>query len=78
MSERRFEVALTQGAEDDLEAIHGYLAEHHSIDAAESLLDAFLEKISTLERHPERGSVPRNSMPWEFGSSGRFCSARIV
>ena len=59
MSERRFEVALTEGAEDDLEAIHGYLAEHHSIDAAESLLDAFLEKISTLERHPERGGVPK-------------------
>lgn len=59
MTQGRFEVELTQGAEDDLEAIHGYLAEHRSMEAAESLLDAFLEKISTLERYPERGSVPK-------------------
>lgn len=59
MKEGRFEVELTQGAEDDLEAIHAYLAEHRSADAAESLLNAFLEKISTLERYPERGSVPK-------------------
>lgn len=59
MKEGRFEVELTQGAEDDLEAIHAYLAEHRSMDAAESLLYAFLEKISTLERYPDRGSVPK-------------------
>lgn len=59
MKEGRFEVELTQGAEDDLEAIHGYLAEHRSTDAAEALLDAFLEKIYTLERYPERGSFPK-------------------
>lgn len=59
MKQGRFEVELTQGAEDDLEAIHAYLAEHRSADAAESLLNAFLEKISTLERYPERGSVPK-------------------
>jgi toxin ParE1/3/4 len=59
MKEGRFEVELTQGAEDDLEAIHAYLAGHRSADAVESLLNAFLEKISTLERYPERGSVPK-------------------
>lgn len=59
MKEGRFEVELTQGAEDDLEAIHNYLAEHRSKDAAESLLNAFLEKISTLERYPDRGGVPK-------------------
>lgn len=59
MKEGRFEVELTQGAEDDLEAIHAYLAEHRSMDAAESLLSAFLEKVSTLERYPDRGSVPK-------------------
>lgn len=58
MTEDVFEVELTQGAEDDLEAIHGYLSEHRSADAAEALLDAFLGKIHTLERYPERGSVP--------------------
>ncbi|MGN6095611.1 MAG: type II toxin-antitoxin system RelE/ParE family toxin [Bosea sp. (in: a-proteobacteria)] len=59
MKEGRFEVELTQGAEDDLEAIHDHLAEYRSTDAAESLLDTFLEKISTLECYPERGSVPK-------------------
>lgn len=59
MKEGRFEVELTQGAEDDLEAIYDYLAEHRSMDAADSLLNAFLEKISTLERYPERGSAPK-------------------
>lgn len=59
MKEGRFEVELTQGAEDDLEAIHDYLVRHRSKDAAEALLDGFIEKISTLERYPARGSVPR-------------------
>lgn len=59
MTEERFEVELTQGAEDDLETIHGYLADHRSAEAAESLLDALLEKIPTLERFPQRGSVPK-------------------
>ncbi len=59
MKDRRFEVGLTRGAEDDLEAIYDYLTNHRSMDAAETLLDAFLEKISTLERYPERGSVPK-------------------
>jgi len=59
MKEGLFEVELTQGAEDDLEAIHYYLAEHRSMEAAECLLDAFIERISTLERYPERGSFPK-------------------
>lgn len=50
MKQGRFGVELTQGAEDDLETIHDYLAEHRSVDAAELLLNAFLAKISTLER----------------------------
>lgn len=59
MTEERFEVELTQGAEDDLEAIHEYLAEQRSAEAAESLLDALLEKIHALERFPQQGSVPK-------------------
>jgi toxin ParE1/3/4 len=56
---RRFEVELTRGAEDDLEQIYRYLAENRSPDDAERLLDAFLEKIQTLERYPLRGGVPK-------------------
>ncbi len=59
MTDAHFDVELTEGAEGDLEAIHDYIAENRSEDAAELLLDAFLEKISTLERHPERGNVPK-------------------
>ena len=59
MTSGHFEVALTQGAEDDLEGIHAYLSAHRSMEAAEALLDAFLEKIETLERYPERGIVPK-------------------
>jgi toxin ParE1/3/4 len=59
MTPSHFEVELTQGAEDDLEGIHAYLSAHRSRDAAEALLDAFLEKIETLERYPERGSFPK-------------------
>lgn len=55
----RFEVELTQGAEDDLEAIYDYLTENRSVEDAASLLEAFLAKISTLERFPLRGSVPK-------------------
>lgn len=54
----RFAVELTQGAEDDLEAIYDYLAENASEEVAVELLDAFLEKIQTLEQFPLRGGIP--------------------
>lgn len=50
---------LTRSAEDDLEAIHAYLSEHCSTDAADALLDATLEKIETLERFSDRGNIPK-------------------
>ena len=55
----RFHVELTDGAEADLEAIHDYLAENHTPDRAEKLLDSLLERIDTLERFPLRGNVPK-------------------
>jgi toxin ParE1/3/4 len=59
VSAERFAVELTRGAEDDLEAIHRYLAGHRSADDADALLDAFLDKIATLERDPLRGGLPQ-------------------
>jgi toxin ParE1/3/4 len=59
MTVRRFAVELTQGAEDDLAAIHAWLAEHRSPDDADALLDRLIETIATLERFPQRGSVPQ-------------------
>lgn len=56
---RKFEVELTQGAEDDLETIYRYLAENRSPEDADRLLDAVLDRIQTLERSPARGGVPK-------------------
>ncbi|HJQ18497.1 MAG TPA: type II toxin-antitoxin system RelE/ParE family toxin [Allosphingosinicella sp.] len=59
MEQARFDVALTQGTEDDLEAIYDYLAQNRSIDDAEAFLEVFLEKIDTVERLPLRGDIPK-------------------
>lgn len=59
MPAESFAVELTQGAEDDLDAIHGYMASNRSIDDADDLLDEFIASIETLERFPQRGSVPK-------------------
>jgi toxin ParE1/3/4 len=59
MPAHRFDVELTQGAENDLEEIYDYMTQNRSADAAESLLVAFLDKISTLESFPLRGGVPK-------------------
>lgn len=54
-----YEVLLTQGAEQDLEALHDYLSRTASPLTADRLLDALEEQISTLRRFPERGDHPR-------------------
>lgn len=59
MPTRKFGVELTKGAESDLENICRYLEENRSADDAARLLEAFLEKIETLERYPLRGAVPK-------------------
>jgi toxin ParE1/3/4 len=59
MPARKFEVQLTEGAEADLEGIYRYLAKNGSPEDAERLLDAFLDKIQTLEQLPLRGGVPK-------------------
>ena len=59
MTDRRYSVELARGAEADLEALHGYMAEHRSPQEAAALLDALLAKIETLEAYPERGNVPK-------------------
>lgn len=59
MTEVSYNVELTQGAEDDLEEIHDYLAELRVADEADALLDQLLATIETLEQFPERGGVPK-------------------
>ena len=56
---RRYEVLLTQGAEQDLESIHDYIADFHSVADANHVLDRLMEVVDGLARFPERGSYPK-------------------
>lgn len=55
----RYEVLLTHGAEQDLEAIHDYIAEYDSEANAQRLLDRLAQAIDSLSRLPQRGSYPK-------------------
>jgi toxin ParE1/3/4 len=54
-----FEVLLTEGAEQDLEAIHDYISEFDSVANANEVLDAVMHVVESLSRFPERGTHPR-------------------
>ena len=49
---------MTEGAEQDLEAIHDYIAEFDSVASAHHVLDQLLEVVESLAQLPERGSFP--------------------
>jgi len=55
----KFEVLLTQGAEQDLEAIHDYIFEFDCVASANDVLDALLDVVESLSRFPECGSHPK-------------------
>lgn len=55
----KFKVLLTEGAEQDLEAIHDYIAEFDCVENANYVLDQLLEVVESLSRLPERGSYPK-------------------
>ncbi|HRD84070.1 MAG TPA: type II toxin-antitoxin system RelE/ParE family toxin, partial [Rubrivivax sp.] len=55
----RYEVALPQGAEQDLESIHDYMAEFDSVANANHVLDRLMEVVEGLAQFPERGSYPK-------------------
>ena len=55
----RYEVLLTQGAEQDLESIHDYIAEFDSGANANRVLDRLMAVVQALARFPERGSYPK-------------------
>lgn len=54
---RRFAVRTTPLAEDDLEAIHGYVSDHGSPTIADALLDRLVERLRSLEQFPNRGAL---------------------
>jgi toxin ParE1/3/4 len=55
----RFEVLLTEGAEQDLEAIHDYISELDCVANANQVLDDLMGVVQSLSRFPERGSYPK-------------------
>ena len=54
-----FEVLLTQGAEQDLEAIYDYICEFDGVASANYVLDTLMDVVENLSRLPERGSYPK-------------------
>lgn len=59
MAKPPYEVLLTKGAEQDLEAIYDYIAEFDSVTSADYVLDSLLEVVEGLACFPERGSYPK-------------------
>lgn len=55
----KFEVLLTEGAEQDLEGIHDYIAEFDCIANANYVLDQLMDVVEMLLQFPERGSYPK-------------------
>ena len=55
----KFEVLLTEGAEQDLEAIHDYIADFDCVANANYMLDQLMAVVDSLSRFPERGSYPK-------------------
>lgn len=55
----KYEVLLTVGAEQDLEAIHDYISEFDCVANANHVLDHLMDMAQSLSRFPERGSHPK-------------------
>jgi len=56
---KRYAVLLTQGAEQDLESIHDYIAEFDCVANANHVLGQLIEVAEGLAEFPERGSYPK-------------------
>lgn len=59
MAETGYNVLLTKGAEQDLEAIYDYIAEFDSKASADYVLDRLIGIVEDLTHFPERGSCPK-------------------
>ena len=55
----KFEVLLTEGAEQDLEAVHDYISEFDCVANANYVLDELMSVVESLSNFPERGSYPK-------------------
>ena len=55
----KFQVLLTEGAEQDLESVHDYITEIDGAANANYVLDQLMEIAERLSRFPDRGSYPK-------------------
>ena len=67
----KFEVLLTEGAEQDLEAIHDYIRECDGVANANQVLDELMEVVQSLSRLPQRGSYPKELVSLGIKEIGR-------
>lgn len=58
MTQAVYEVLITEGAEQDLEALFDYIAEHECRANADYVLDELMAVVASLRTHPERGAYP--------------------
>ncbi len=59
MAGRKYEVLLTEGAEQDLESIYDYIAGFDCKTNADHVLDHLLGVVESLSAFPERGAYPK-------------------
>lgn len=55
----KFEVLLTEGAEQDLESIHDFISGFDCVANANYVLDELMGVVESLSMFPERGSYPK-------------------
>ncbi|MBN2424485.1 MAG: type II toxin-antitoxin system RelE/ParE family toxin [Calditrichaceae bacterium] len=54
----KYEVFLTEDAQEDIFGIYNYVALNDSIDKADSLFEKLQETCLSLENYPDRGHLP--------------------
>ena len=59
MPSDHFDVLLTAGAEQDLEAIYDYIADYDAIENADYVLEKIMALFDSLSQFPERGNYPK-------------------
>ena len=59
MTGHKYDVLLTEGAEQDLESIYDYIAEFDCKANADYVLDHLLEVVESLTAFPEHGAYPK-------------------
>lgn len=54
----KYEIVLTEGAEQDLESIHDHIAKFDCVANANYVLDQLMEVVESPSCFPERGNYP--------------------